>query len=208
MDLHDEKTEEVVEGLIYRTKTGTSPNDDQKNLEEEMYKLRHCLKFIYVITVMAILVIFKFISWYPSSVSNEGSASSNAPEIKNESLSDAQPFRDKTLHAVEKFRIIEKNINLIPGHPQELDIELDPTDADKTTLEYNSTNAGVVRVENGNVIASEELKVGIYYVDIIIKATKTGYEDTVHVKVDNSITPNSSDILWGGDTEKETFYID
>lgn len=121
-----------------------------------------------------------------------------APAAPAESLSSARgiPVDEALRIEAESFNIADenKNIQVVPNIPRKLDIELNPQNADISTLEFESSSPDIVGVEYGYVTASDVLMAGqIYIVDITITARKTGYKDTVHITVENPVIPDDAE---------------
>ena len=95
----------------------------------------------------------------------------------------------------------DKKIEVMPNITKKLTIELEPQDADISTLEFESSSPDIVNAEYGYITTyGDNMAAGkSYVIDITITAIKTDYKEVIHVTVESSETPNDVDgAVFGG----------
>lgn len=118
--------------------------------------------------------------------------------VENPLLAADAPVDSALLVEAESFTLNDigedNKIQVSPNIPRKLDIELEPQDADISTLAFKSSSPDIVDAEYGYITASDNIAAGeTYFVDITIIAQKTGYEEVVHVKAENPVIPDNTD---------------
>lgn len=124
---------------------------------------------------------------------------------ENPSLAEDIPVIEAMLIEAESFKVKdideENRIDVVPDITKKLTIELEPQDADMSTLKFESSSPKMVNAEYGYITAySEEMEVGkSYVVDITITAIKTDYKEVIHVMVESPEMPDDVDgAVFGG----------
>lgn len=121
------------------------------------------------------------------------------------SLTEDIPVVEAMLIEAESFKVKdideENKIEVVPDITKKLTIELEPQDADISTLKFESSSPDIVNAEYGYVTAyGDNMTAGkSYVIDITITAIKTDYREVIHVTVESSKTPDDVDgAVFGG----------
>lgn len=183
------------------------PNDPKSHgnaKDKRLFYMRHITIALYSLVVVLIFVhIIK--PWRTEKANAHKEVVSSIIPAEDLSLTEDIPVIEAMLIEAESFKVKdideENRIDVVPDITKKLTIELEPQDADMSTLKFESSSPKMVNAEYGYITAySEEMEVGkSYVVDITITAIKTDYKEVIHVTVESSETPDDVDgAVFGG----------
>lgn len=179
-------------------------DDTGKTKDTQSFYMRlMTIALFFIAGILAFALIIK--PWWTEKANAYKEVMSSVPPAENPSLAEDIPVIEAMLIEAESFKVKdideENRIDVVPDITKKLTIELEPQDADMSTLKFESSSPKMVNAEYGYITAySKEMEVGkSYVVDITITAIKTDYKEVIHVTVESSETPDDVDgAVFGG----------
>lgn len=180
-------------------------SDDHGNAKDKrLFYMRHMTIALYsLVVVLTFVHIIK--PWWIGKENAHKEVMSSVIPAENPSLTEDIPVVEAMLIEAESFKVKdideENKIEVVPDITKKLTIELEPQDADISTLKFESSSPDIVKAEYGYVTAyGDNMTAGkSYVIDITITAIKTDYREVIHVTVESSKTPDDVDgAVFGG----------
>ena len=195
--IHPKETKNLQEEPVHPIPKEPNEADEEKNkkIVELLSSLSRSL-YIFAYAFCFFVLIYGFTSIESIKLTDnakENILQEDAPTTK-EALTIPDDVDQDVLPEVESFTISEKDkeFTLTPGHWEKLDIELDPPDADISSLVFNNLNPDIVSIADGYVMAAESIPEGEPHVAyIIIETESESHSDIVCITVvENPIAPD------------------
>lgn len=207
----DTKTPILPEPKPIQKKKAKSPQDEPNDpksrgntKDKQLFYMRHMTIALYSLVGVLIFALIIKPRWIGKENTYKEVMSSVIP-AENPSLAEDIPVIEAMLIEAESFKVKdideENRIDVVPDITKKLTIELEPQDADMSTLKFESSSPKMVNAEYGYITAyGEEMEVGkSYVVDITITAIKTDYKEVIHVMVESPEMPDDVDgAVFGG----------